>query len=142
MANIEDLKKAVDDAEKVKAKAVAAYEKQMGEEASGQISGALNLLEEYKAFLSPEHRRTIQVIAGIGAAKATRKQSKTPNEPKFDIKGKTWSGLGRPPIEYVNFDNSEKGNAWRKENPNQRYPYIKGYVPTDADKAWTPKVKA
>lgn len=45
--------------------------------------------------------------------------------PKYEVYGKTWTGRGRRPPEFKEWEEKE-GKQWRAKNPGQKYPPVQG----------------
>lgn len=99
-----------------------------------EVPGAIEVLTRYAAVLSPVQLRKIARIAGQGqdqapAKKATKKAKKAGSvvPPKYQIPtGEKWSGRGHPPREFKAWAATAEGKAWRKANPDQKFPLIAG----------------
>lgn len=98
-----------------------------------EVPGAIEVLNRYAAVLSPAQLRKIARIAGsqdqAPAKKATKKAKKAGSivPPKYQIPtGEKWSGRGHPPREFKAWAATAEGKAWRKANPDQKFPLIAG----------------
>lgn len=98
-----------------------------------EVPGAIEVLNRYAAVLSPAQLRKIARIAGsqdqAPAKKAAKKAKKAGSivPPKYQIPtGEKWSGRGHPPREFKAWAATAEGKAWRKANPDQKFPLIAG----------------
>jgi len=98
-----------------------------------EVPGAIEVLNRYAAVLSPVQLRKLAKIAGgqdQAPAKKTAKKAKKAGSvvpPKYQIPtGEKWSGRGHPPREFKAWSGTSDGKAWRKANPDQKFPLIAG----------------
>ncbi|MGJ4727699.1 H-NS family nucleoid-associated regulatory protein [Luteimonas sp. SDU101] len=112
-----------------------------------EVPGAIEVLSRYADVLSPVQLRRIAKIAGQGQdqapAKKATKKSKTAGSvipPKYQIPtGEKWSGRGHPPREFKAWSATADGKAWRKANPDQKFPLIAGAAAKKTTKKATKK---
>lgn len=129
------------------------YHNAMAEEADDAIREATDVFAQYSQFITkPQLNRLARALnatidlnpedddGGEGTKKA--KGTRAPKQVKFHVNGTDWTGVGRTPKAFEEWDKSAEGKKWRADNPKQQYPFAKGYTPTDDDKNWRPKTAA
>lgn len=110
-----------------------ALRKQFDETVAAQAQASFEqikeILDTYMRFLSQAQRNTIlsmlQMKGRVAAPKVATKGAKagTVVAPKYQLPtGETWAGRGQPHKAFSAWSNTAEGRAWRKANPDQKFP--------------------
>ncbi|MBH1408367.1 H-NS histone family protein [Stenotrophomonas maltophilia] len=92
-------------------------------EAESAYGNIVNLLEEFSKFF--DSRQRTEIARFVGARKSVSKKStdKVPVAAKYKLpNGETWSGRGRTPTAFVEWEKSDAAKKWRDANPEQKWP--------------------
>lgn len=115
--------------------------KKLVEKRDNDVPKAIDVLKKYAAVLTSVQQRQVSKIigeavadapvvkrgrpAGKKAAKKARTGSKIP--PKYQLfTGETWTGRGITPKVFDKWARSAEGKAWKKANPDQKFPPAPG----------------
>lgn len=139
-----DIQTLMEQAEKARAQLAELEEKvnqARADEASTKFIFLKDEIAQFKEFWSTAQRD--ELVALLSGKKRKARKSKEGGKvvvAKFELPtGATWAGRGKMPTAFLDWDASEEGKAWHKANPKQRYPFAKGYEPTEEDRNWDPK---
>lgn len=96
-------------------------------EAESAHSNIVSLLEDFAEFFDSRQRAEIAryVVSGStrGRKSVSNQGSKGPVAAKFKLpNGETWSGRGRTPTAFVEWEKSDAAKKWREANPEQKWP--------------------
>lgn len=96
-------------------------------EAAAAHSKIMDLLTRFNGLFSTKQRSDISAVLGLTMKTTVPKTGRQQVKPKYQLphNGQTWSGRGRPPKAFVDWEGTVAFKEWKARNPQLKFPLFR-----------------